>query len=218
MATLKKHRRCPANAIPPPEIQISDLFKLDVDDVIWQDIGLGDDDDVIPPPWMADENVRKGIRSLLEKDQCQEEITRLQHERNSIQTWFAEEWQALTQAITKCNDISYLFNARKQKLVQLCTTWQNALGLLHASKDTDPWGPTEEEIQGVRHNIGATVAKEMETIPVSVTFDSTQDGGEEDIEDLDLDSNDEVFDLGFEDEVDMGITEYLDTLQLEDRG
>ncbi|KAJ8093794.1 hypothetical protein PM082_009655 [Marasmius tenuissimus] len=50
MTTLKKHRRCPANAIPPPEIQISDLFKLDVDDVIWQNIGLGDDDDVVPPP------------------------------------------------------------------------------------------------------------------------------------------------------------------------
>ncbi|KAJ8093795.1 hypothetical protein PM082_009656 [Marasmius tenuissimus] len=118
----------------------------------------------------------------------------------------------------KCgqDDISYLLKARKQKLLQLCATWQNALGLLHASEDTKPWGPTEEEIQGVRHNIGATITKNMETIPVSITFDLTQEVGGQDTEDSDIDSDDEAYDLGFEDEADMGITEYLDALQLED--
>ena len=50
------------------------LFSLDVDDDIWQDIGLTETDDSTDPPlWLSDENVRMGIRAMLEMDRCQEE-------------------------------------------------------------------------------------------------------------------------------------------------
>jgi hypothetical protein len=42
------------------------LFKLDVDDDIWQDVGLGDSIGGLPPAWLADEKVCLGIKSLLE--------------------------------------------------------------------------------------------------------------------------------------------------------
>jgi len=48
------------------------LFKLDVDDDIWQDIGLTDnnDEDLDIPAWLGDECVQAGIKSLLELNCC----------------------------------------------------------------------------------------------------------------------------------------------------
>lgn len=45
MADLVKQHRAPVSAIVPEPIRNDGLFKLDVDDTIWQDVGLGDEDD-----------------------------------------------------------------------------------------------------------------------------------------------------------------------------
>ena len=49
------------------------LFALDIDDAIWQDVGLAGEDLMDPPLWMCDEDVRRGIKALLELDRCLEE-------------------------------------------------------------------------------------------------------------------------------------------------
>ena len=51
---------------------MDNLFKLDVDNDIWQDIGLTDDndEDLDIPAWLGDEYVRTGIKFLLELDGC----------------------------------------------------------------------------------------------------------------------------------------------------
>jgi hypothetical protein len=90
---LIKQRKAPAGAVQPQEIAREGLFKLDVDDAIWQDVGLGEDNYGIMPLWLSDERVRQGIRSLLELDRCKEEEHRLIRERRALQEWLLEEWE-----------------------------------------------------------------------------------------------------------------------------
>ncbi|KAG6823737.1 hypothetical protein H0H92_009193 [Tricholoma furcatifolium] len=68
--------RAPQGAVAPQKIETKGLFALDVDDSIWQDTGLTGDATAVettPPPWLADESVRDGIRAVLEQDRCVEE-------------------------------------------------------------------------------------------------------------------------------------------------
>ena len=74
------------------------LFKLDVDDDIWKDIGLNDDSNGLPPAWLADEKVHLGIKSLLELRHCEEEENHLLKERKVLVEWFSEEWNQLQKA------------------------------------------------------------------------------------------------------------------------
>ncbi|KAF8834752.1 hypothetical protein BDN67DRAFT_985105 [Paxillus ammoniavirescens] len=62
------------------------LFKLDVDDDIWQDLGLDDDESsAVLPGWLADEKV----------EQCEEEKSRIVMEQKVMQEWFMEEWSRI---------------------------------------------------------------------------------------------------------------------------
>ncbi|KAI6010640.1 hypothetical protein BKA83DRAFT_4067997, partial [Pisolithus microcarpus] len=83
--------RAPPGAVPPIPIPSKGLFQLDVDSSIWQDVGLGEGNPD-PPQWLADEDVHKGIRLMLEVDHCNEEERRLSRERSILQEWFAVEW------------------------------------------------------------------------------------------------------------------------------
>lgn len=74
---------------------------MDVDDAIWQDVGLLDDDEGVEPPlWLSDDSVRSGIRAILELDRADEEDIILGKERRSLRAWFAEEWTIVNVAIS----------------------------------------------------------------------------------------------------------------------
>lgn len=45
MSDLIRRKQAPQSVIPPEQIKSDGLFKLDVDDDIWQDVGLQDEDD-----------------------------------------------------------------------------------------------------------------------------------------------------------------------------
>lgn len=103
MKALKMQGKAPRGATCPEEIEFSGLFSLDVDDDIWQDVGLDDTLDdpnasAAPPLWLCDENVRSGIKAMLELDRCIEEEERLGWERSSLQVWYAEEWEVVCTA------------------------------------------------------------------------------------------------------------------------
>ncbi|KZP21347.1 hypothetical protein FIBSPDRAFT_718402, partial [Athelia psychrophila] len=99
IANMVKNNLAPAGAIIPEPIPQGGLWALDVDDSIWQDIGLEDDDvDSAPPLWLRDETVRAGIRHLHDYDRCQEEEARLCRERNGLQQWAQEEWVVMSGA------------------------------------------------------------------------------------------------------------------------
>ncbi|KAF7330720.1 hypothetical protein MSAN_02444600 [Mycena sanguinolenta] len=64
-------RKAPRGAIAPDRIDPKKVYALDVDDSIWQDVGLEDDDDrAEPPPWLTDDKVRGGIRAVLQLDRA----------------------------------------------------------------------------------------------------------------------------------------------------
>ncbi|KAG6915066.1 hypothetical protein DXG01_013656 [Tephrocybe rancida] len=46
------------------------LANTNVDDAIWEDLGLDEGSLAPPPPWLSDEGVQAGIRALLEYDRC----------------------------------------------------------------------------------------------------------------------------------------------------
>ncbi|KAF9231222.1 hypothetical protein BU15DRAFT_82680 [Melanogaster broomeanus] len=48
LRTMIRRRKAPRTAVPPLPIQRDNLFKLDVDDTIWQDVGL--EDEFLEPP------------------------------------------------------------------------------------------------------------------------------------------------------------------------
>jgi hypothetical protein len=97
MVLIASGRAPPGSAAPQP-IQRDGLFKLDVDDDIWQDVGLDDEYDGGIPPWLGDEGVRTGIQALLQHDRCCEEELRLRKERCNLQHWFMEEWDCIEAA------------------------------------------------------------------------------------------------------------------------
>lgn len=62
MKKLRGRGSIPQNAVIPPSINMKDLFSLNVDNNIWQDIGLADDEfDGNVPPWLGDETIRNRI-------------------------------------------------------------------------------------------------------------------------------------------------------------
>ncbi|KAE9384417.1 hypothetical protein BT96DRAFT_960902 [Gymnopus androsaceus JB14] len=83
MDTIIRQNKAPRNAIAPVKIEMEGLFDLDVDDDIWLDIGLG-----APPLWLSNDDVRAGIRAMLDRDRCLEERKRLLDERSAMQEWF----------------------------------------------------------------------------------------------------------------------------------
>jgi hypothetical protein len=72
LQSLIRQWRAPPSAVPPHIIPCDGIFLLDVNDNIWQDVGLNDER-LDPPAWLSDEAVRNGICLQLEVDQCMEE-------------------------------------------------------------------------------------------------------------------------------------------------
>ncbi|TFK71090.1 hypothetical protein BDN72DRAFT_870121 [Pluteus cervinus] len=119
MARLISSHKAPRGAAPPDKLPTQGLFNLDVDDPIWQDTGLDDSSPEKPPLWLSDERTRNGIKALIERDRCNEEAARLQHERRAMQIWLQEEWDVVNMAYNHVEDESVQLQLhRKQQ--ELC--------------------------------------------------------------------------------------------------
>ncbi|KAH9828839.1 uncharacterized protein C8Q71DRAFT_859379 [Rhodofomes roseus] len=161
MSTLIAKRRAPRSAIAPEPIKSDGLFKLDVDDDIWQDVGLEDDDfvangtDESPDPsavprWLGDESVRTGIKAQLVLDRCIEEQDRLSQERCTMQMWMQDEWRSVEHAIANAGedlDLLYQLQLHQQELCRLCATWQSQVLVIPCAYPMPAsWGPSELEL------------------------------------------------------------------------
>ncbi|KAH7903544.1 hypothetical protein BJ138DRAFT_1107585 [Hygrophoropsis aurantiaca] len=114
-------------------IQISSLVRnrkapQDVDDDMWQDIGLEDDlDDSVLPGWLSDEKIRQGIKDMLELDRCKEEEQRLMRERCAMQEWAREEWACVENARALPDDapevMAYHLGLQSQFLCRIFSIW-----------------------------------------------------------------------------------------------
>jgi len=91
--------QAPTNAVAPRVLQRESLFKLDVDDPIWDDSGLEEQTGDIPP-WLGDEEVQEGIKAWLVINRGKEELERLIVKGENMQRWMRDEW---TKACTAWN-------------------------------------------------------------------------------------------------------------------
>ncbi|KAH8115012.1 hypothetical protein DFH11DRAFT_1507975 [Phellopilus nigrolimitatus] len=142
--------KAPRGARCPEPLTIKGLFDMDIDDAIWQDIGLYDDDDGDIPRWLGDENVRKGIKALLEVRRCREELQRLAKERLAMQDWFAETWLQTSKAFESSLSMSglrYAIDRRRRELLSLHEEWCRRVQTIpSASTLPETWGPTIEDL------------------------------------------------------------------------
>ncbi|KAI5988027.1 hypothetical protein EDD15DRAFT_2464484 [Pisolithus albus] len=127
--------KAPRGSIAPLLIPRDSLFKLDVDDDIWQDVGLGDDSD--------------GIRSLLELRRCEEEERRLLQEKKNLVLWFSEEWRSIQRIRGGADDdLAYELDCRASTLAGLCLMWQKQLRDYPWTPDEE-WGPSDQELHSI---------------------------------------------------------------------
>lgn len=97
MTRLKKQCICPRGSVVPPWLDALVLFCLNVDDNIWLDVDV-EDEDGITPPWMSDDGVCASIPALLELDRVAEEQERLDAEERAMKQWLHEEAKCLVEA------------------------------------------------------------------------------------------------------------------------
>ncbi|KAJ7657014.1 hypothetical protein B0H17DRAFT_1146039 [Mycena rosella] len=145
---LIKAKKAPARAVAPVPVPAKGIYQLDVDDVIWQDLGLDGDKEGAPPLWLRDDKVRLGIRALLQKDRCHEEALRLLRERGHLQIWFTTEWRAVDEALkASTGGVRYQFELRRDELLQLYVLWKKSLDQMPFDDVHLPeWGPTDAQI------------------------------------------------------------------------
>ncbi|KZP06311.1 hypothetical protein FIBSPDRAFT_914718 [Athelia psychrophila] len=150
IANMVKNNLAPAGAIIPEPIPSGGLWALDVDDSIWQDIGLEDDDvDSAPPLWLRDENVRAGIRHLHDYDRCVEEQARLRRERNGLQQWAREEWAVMCGAMAAAStnlDLQYRLKQEMTNFTRQCFLWRRDARIVPCDLG-ESWGPSEDDIK-----------------------------------------------------------------------
>ncbi|KZV83384.1 hypothetical protein EXIGLDRAFT_625725 [Exidia glandulosa HHB12029] len=93
MTLLVKQGKAPKRKmVLPRRLDSKKLFKLDVDDDIWQeDPGLGAQDEGDLPRWQTEQDVKDGIVLLLEERRCREELERIEAEVRALGLWWEEE-------------------------------------------------------------------------------------------------------------------------------
>jgi hypothetical protein len=190
-----KAKKAPRGAVAPFPIDMDGLFKLDIDDDIWQDVGLTDENDenMEIPAWLGDEYMRKGIKSLLDVDRCTEERRRLISECISMRQWMREEWVIMTSAIdcsVDDSEVIYQLNERRKVLLRLCNAWDAAVKIIPIGYDI-PWGPNLVELADARHfeynesvNTEKVLDKQgMEDFDSDEIDDNMQEDEEDEVED-----------------------------------
>ncbi|KAG2046072.1 hypothetical protein BDR06DRAFT_899839 [Suillus hirtellus] len=153
LRSLIRQWRAPPSAVPPRPIICEGIFLLDVDDEIWQDIGL-DEDGINPPAWLSDEATRSGIRLQLEVDRCIEEETHLMRERTIMQEWMSAEWEAIQTVLrdvgvsSLIDDIVVSFHmwAHADELLHICVVWKKKVQDIPCAWPVKSWGPQNEDI------------------------------------------------------------------------
>ena len=168
----------PQASIAPVAIDTKQLFSLDVDSALWNDVGLEhQDDDQQVPLWMGNEQVRNGIRSYLDYCRCQEELARLQHEIRNLIDWYKSEWGGIVTALASSQGMLSLMPAyahfdfvqgvssgfqhalklRHTELIRLLTVWWKdiaTLPLLPKDVRLDSWGPSVGEVMLTLQSFG----------------------------------------------------------------
>jgi len=171
-----------AQAPLPIQIRADELWDLDVDSDIWNDIGLTDEEETDLPLWLADDDMRKAIKNRIESRRCVEEGNRLQKEVLALQSWAREEWACYQVADTadwSCASHRVLLEYRQREFKKRCGLWRRQLRPVWPSCGGEKnWGPSPEVLE--------EAAQEVSKLKIGET-DVEDDEGESMIDDHDED-------------------------------
>src|SRR5260370_1699364 len=78
------------NVYLPPIIPQNDLYKLDVDQVIWEDCDWSED---TVPCWLADPKVKDEIHYVQQLQNSRQELSRCKVEHTNLHEWFIQEYR-----------------------------------------------------------------------------------------------------------------------------
>ncbi|KAH7100407.1 hypothetical protein BKA62DRAFT_597620, partial [Auriculariales sp. MPI-PUGE-AT-0066] len=97
MEVLIREGKAPNRRVTAPQrLDAKKLFRLDVDDSIWQeDPGLGPQDEGALPRWQAEQAMQDAIISWLARQRCREERERLFQEASALGAYCDEEKNVL---------------------------------------------------------------------------------------------------------------------------
>ncbi|KAL0566251.1 hypothetical protein V5O48_015767 [Marasmius crinis-equi] len=179
-------QHCPHNTVAPVPVPMDKLFFLDVDDEIWQDVGLTDEWDLDKlPPWLADGQ-----------------------EQDAMQQWFVEEWSVILDAIERTvhPDLKYLLELQREHLLQLCVRWHHHVGHIVPSAWVPEWGPSDEELNRPSENMTVELLQKEHWLDTNTT-PSAQAG--QSLEGYDDEDEEEEVGIAY-DEVDLHTIETFD--------
>ncbi|KZV96305.1 hypothetical protein EXIGLDRAFT_765408 [Exidia glandulosa HHB12029] len=208
----KRHTRLPR------KLEARKLFRLDVDDDIWQeDPGLGPQDDVLPR-WQTDERVKNGIVALLEVQRCKEELERLSAEIVTLEAWWKEEDRRLREFAEDRRESAALRSAVKKRIgthAQLKARWQydlrlSKLGVVIGRPTTGTTTPGDEVdvVASAALAWGSSDEGEEATKGEEQKNDGADEGSDDD--------RSSMYGSVDEDEEDDAVAEMLDELELGD--
>ncbi|KAF9503957.1 hypothetical protein BS47DRAFT_1401906 [Hydnum rufescens UP504] len=131
------------DAYIPPMLTMDGLYKLDVDQDIWEDSrgNIADFPDGVVPPWLADPSVKEGIQISQEVASCQQELERCKGEHANLQMWFHEEYSAAMDLFmgSKDEDVSYFGLLWAHQLYDWMTAWKKDIVQVPIAPGAPSW-------------------------------------------------------------------------------
>ncbi|KIJ30222.1 hypothetical protein M422DRAFT_187417, partial [Sphaerobolus stellatus SS14] len=130
MKALKRKGHAPAVVRLPVRLETKKIFRLNIDDNIWDEDGLLDDEGQEPPGWLANQRIRDAIPALLECDRITEERARLTREEKAAMYWLKEEKRRITNTFIQNTDnaaLGYQILIRLQDLLHASLQWKCSL-------------------------------------------------------------------------------------------
>ncbi|KAJ3751990.1 hypothetical protein EV360DRAFT_89185 [Lentinula raphanica] len=117
------------------------------------------------------------------------------HEHRVMREWFAEEWTVLEKTIEDVHEseqhIIHQLQLRRSEMCRLCVIWGRTLSCLPPDRELVPWGPSETDLHIAAANIDSDYVSKAE---------EEEDG--------------EVYDEIEDEELDFGLLECMDALDL----
>ncbi|KAH6871942.1 hypothetical protein BKA70DRAFT_1450532 [Coprinopsis sp. MPI-PUGE-AT-0042] len=154
---------------------------LDVDSPIWDD-SYFDESLTGAPEWMANEDLRQGIRLWLDSERCTEEQDRLAAECTHLQEWSRRAWDEISAAHIAFSDnpgLLFQLEHRAEKLFTLICSWRSDLMSLPLPSTFNHtlWGPSLEQLtKGVLDDLASSLSHLQED-NVDISDEESDIGG-----------------------------------------
>ncbi|KAJ7142115.1 hypothetical protein C8R43DRAFT_892278 [Mycena crocata] len=177
--------RPPGCQIPIPEPLSTQLNGLRNDPSLHEDVWITPSAGQIPR-WVADSDVRDGIRAMHGSDRCKEEAVRLNLERTNMGNWLRDEFAIVNLATATCADsaLEFYLQRRQEDLHFLKSRWAPALEYRpipspYIAAEGASTGPRNDPQLPAVPSVFPPAIAEAPSRPVTVTLPSEEDLFEE---------------------------------------